>query len=124
MVDMVKVLDLVNSARAAQGLASISVLPKGVIEDGRNCPLTRGLNGAVHRIDVDVIELGDVTEKVLEKWIVAWGLADEMEHFLQEEGLDSLGEVSILATPPILGQFIDEFDLGNFPELIEEKKND
>lgn len=117
MADMVKVLDLVNSARAAQGLNSISVLPKGVKEDGRNCPLARGLNGAVYRIDGDVIELGELTEEQLEKWVIAWGLEEDfnMEH---------LEDVGMLGTPQELADFIEEFDDGKYPELVEEKKDE
>jgi hypothetical protein len=110
MVDLNAVLKTVNSIRTnCLNLPALSTLPQGRQDTANACPLANALGAAVFP---DCMLFQGIDGKFDEK------LDEKIAKFLNKdfiyEGID---------LPDEFAQFVEEFDQGQFPELIEEKKD-
>jgi hypothetical protein len=105
MIDLNTVLETVNSIRTnCLDLPALSALPKGKQDIANACPLSNALGAAVFP-DCMLFYNEQLDEKV----------AKFLKKDFIFEGIN---------LPDEFGQFVEEFDRGQFPELIEEEAND
>jgi len=111
-VDLNEVLALVNKGRAVLDLPPLTELPKGTPGDSCRCVLARAFDDAILMINVDDIVLDD---RFPETTILA---------FAQATG-GTCGEVypEYVSHPKVFKDFIQEFDSGLHPQLINNKLN-
>lgn len=100
---MNEALRLVNVAREAMGLDPLAEMPKGVREDNIDCPLAVALQAVVQSYAVKMYDWA--APRVAAAWGTPWVRVYE--------------DVCYVQLPPELAQFIEEFDSGGIPELID-----
>ena len=108
MTDLNRVLEYVNSARAALKFSRISQLPKGVIGNPHKCPIANALEDTVAGVDDMYIDF--FNREDANKVNLAWWGDDLLENFNGRE----------IHTPHHIQEFIVDFDEEKYPELIEE----
>lgn len=97
-----RVLRSVNAARSALGIPTLDCLPTGRLARYDNCPLARSLPGVVGSDGVAFA----LPEQALAV-SAAWRTSIEL----------SAGGVYIARLPRHLRHFVEDFDLGAYPEL-------
>src|SRR5580698_7702926 len=99
-VELNKVLECVNKARAALGKDPLDKMPKGYIGSATLCPIAQAFDCEATACDMLVtFEDTEDAKKVAKAW---------------SRRCNKYGEIGV---PIIIRQFIDEFDERLFPEL-------
>jgi len=102
-------LALVNKGRLAFGWEPLPTLPKGNKTEPSSCPLAVAFNGEWAVGGSDIEGLSDSAYNTLAK---AWGIETSYD--------PDYGHPDWLELPPKLADFVDAFDNGEMPELVEE----
>lgn len=102
-----EVLRLVNEARVALGKGKLKELPKGGREDCETCPLSIALGMIVHSRTVCVS-----TRRESESLVRAWGTGGRL--------WSSSGTNWDINLPEPLVKFVEDFDAGKYPDLIDD----
>lgn len=107
--ELEEVLKKVNEARAAFGQEPLEDLPKGILSDACQCPLARALP-RVECVGIECITCEGASD------------AEKLSAVFNEKPYYSFNEFVVdtsFMTPVMLQTFIDRFDSGHYPELIE-----
>ena len=96
MIDLKRVLKLVNEAREAMGLKTIAELPRGECGDGARCALARALGVPVVIHDDKTALFRHSVDGMMAAMV--WGMG--------------AGDIPRVTLPRELAQFVDAFDEG------------
>lgn len=106
-VDIQKVLDLVNSAREAIGMEPLAELPRGARGESRACPIARAL-GCEPQVLYRTLRYDQEGYCAARAVAQAWGTE-----------LIERQDARFVELPWELVEFVDRFDSGAFPDLID-----
>lgn len=116
------VLDKINNVRAEFGAPRLEDLPRGQSREAASCPLARAFKnipGLEYQVEVstDNIEFAKAPDYIIEK--IAELIEGDLPEAMQKAERDCQ---SFIYSPSDFEQFVKDFDMGKYPELILEEE--